>query len=484
MAAKLYSDGDYTREYKGSGKGTSHSEPYRSDFRRDYARLIHSSAFRRLAGKTQLFPGLESDFFRNRLTHSMEVAQVAKSIAIKLNHEEDDFFGTVGAIDTDLVEIAGLAHDLGHPPFGHNGELALDRCMLKFGGFEGNAQTLRILARLEKKATDDLEGYGIRPDGIDRRFGLDLCARTLAAVLKYDRQIEVRRDIDPNTHKKPSKGYYQSEAAVVQRIKHSVLNGTSTPGEFKTLECQIMDMADDIAYSTYDLEDAFKAKFLAPIDLLSAENSLLEAVVAEINRDGGDKVDATTVRGVIIRVFEDFLKDTDLPAALKSGGVPTQDDLIEYLSRRYRALMRIANVGYLRTKLTSTLVGDFIKGVTFKPNHGAPALSEAYLDEPTRLKVEVLKRFAYVSLILSSRLKVAEIRGQEIVTDIFETLSEDAGHNLLPDDFRSWYDCLAGNEAGQKRVICDFIAGMTDRYAVEFYARLHSETPETIYKPI
>lgn len=483
MAAKLYAEGDFTREFKGSGNGFSRSEPYRSDFRRDYARLVHSAAFRRLAGKTQLFPGLESDYFRNRLTHSMEVAQIAKSIAIKLNYEEEDFFRTVGSIDTDLVEIAGLAHDLGHPPFGHNGELALDRCMLNFGGFEGNAQTLRILARLEKKATDDQEGYGIRA-GRDRRFGLDLCARTLAAVLKYDHRIELVRVLDPAIAHKPSKGYYASEADLIQRIKDSVLNGVSLPGKFKTIECQIMDLADDIAYSTYDLEDAFKARFLAPIDLLAADNQLLAAVVTEMNRNGSELVDTATVRGVIIRVFEDFLTDGELPAAIKAGKIPTPDDLTEFLSQRYRTLMRIANVGFVRSKLTSTLVGDFINGVIFTPNHQIPALSEVCLDEPTRLKVEVLKRFAYVSLIMSSRLKIAEIRGQEIVSDIFKCLSENAGYNLLPDDFRSWYVAFAGSEAAQKRVICDFIAGMTDRYAVEFYARLHSETPETIYKPI
>lgn len=115
---------------------------YRSAFRRDYARLIHSAAFRRLQGKTQLYPGHESDFFRNRLTHSLEVAQIAKSIALKIN-EASDFF-RANPINVDLVEFAGLAHDLGHPPFGHNGEHALDYCMRDHGGFEGNAQTLRL----------------------------------------------------------------------------------------------------------------------------------------------------------------------------------------------------------------------------------------------------------------------------------------------------------------------------------------------------
>jgi dGTPase len=144
----LYTTADKNRVF---GKKISPGEPYRTAWRIDYARLVHGPAFRRLQGKTQLFPG-ESDFFRNRLTHSLEVAQISKSIAIKLNYEhfrdatDDDY-----RISTDLVEFAALAHDLGHPPFGHNGEAALDECMRTVGGFEGNAQTLRILARVEKK---------------------------------------------------------------------------------------------------------------------------------------------------------------------------------------------------------------------------------------------------------------------------------------------------------------------------------------------
>jgi dGTPase len=296
-----------------------------------------------------------------------------------------------------------------------------------------------------------------------------MCARTLASVLKYDREIPLKRDIDPKSVNKPCKGYYASESALVSKIKSAVIGDAHLSGPFKTLECQIMDVADDIAYSTYDLEDAFKARFLAPIDLLAADNALLSAVVEEMNRDAdpSERVDNSKVRGVIIRVFEEFLRDSELDELLRSRQIPTNDDLIAYLSRRYRTFMRIANVGYVRTKLTSTLVGDFIAGVTFEPNEEMPALSRVDLDAPTRMKVEVLKRFSYVSLIMSPRLKVAERRGQEIVTDLFECLTDDGGHNLLPDDFRSWYDAFDGNEAAQKRVVCDFIAGMTDRYFFE-----------------
>lgn len=163
----LYSEKDKARRYE-----TANTQDLsRSAFRRDYARLLHSPAFRRLQGKTQLYPGHESDFFRNRLTHSLEVAQIAKGIAQKINYEVDYF--KENPIDTDLVEFAALAHDLGHPPFGHNGELALDDCMASFGGFEGNAQTLRILAVTEKKVTLNGEGESVSRAGVDQRLGLD-----------------------------------------------------------------------------------------------------------------------------------------------------------------------------------------------------------------------------------------------------------------------------------------------------------------------
>jgi dGTPase len=147
---KLYNDRGISRQ-KDIDDSIKVCPDYRSPFRRDYARLVHSPSFRRLQGKTQLFPGLESDFFRNRLTHSFEVAQIAKSITLFLNNSNEFLRTNEYVIDTDLVEFAGLAHDLGHPPFGHKGEKALNECMQDSGGFEGNAQTLRVLTRIEKK---------------------------------------------------------------------------------------------------------------------------------------------------------------------------------------------------------------------------------------------------------------------------------------------------------------------------------------------
>jgi dGTPase len=248
----MYSRGDAARI--ATAERSNGTDSYRSPWRRDYARLIHCPSFRRLQGKTQVFPGYESDFFRNRLTHSLEVAQIAKSIAMRLNATAGEF--KKNRLRPEIVEFAGLAHDLGHPPFGHTGEEALDESMREKGGFEGNAQTLRIVARLEKKSTlrlvnDDAVAFD---RGEDLRCGLNLTFRSLASLLKYDYAIPTRSK-DRKVKEDVSKGYYAEEKDLVAEIKRHVLgiDDLSTIDKFKTIECSIMDIADDIAYSTYDL---------------------------------------------------------------------------------------------------------------------------------------------------------------------------------------------------------------------------------------
>jgi dGTPase len=279
----LYEKSDFARQRDVPNKEGDH----RGETRRDLARLIHSPAFRRLQGKTQLFPSDENDFFRNRLTHSIEVAQIATGIALNLN-------ATVlkdTPIDLDLVELAARpwastlrAQWREDPGFK----------MEAHGGFEGNAQTLRILARLEKKetvsfpvTTDRADPIG--EDNFDQRLGLNVCYRSLASVLKYDRvcaeteeerkQRAARRE--SGFSKRPVKGYYPVESELVTRIKSAVAPGYR--GKFKTIECSIMDLADDIAYSTYDLEDAFKAQFLSPLAMAAATADEKSEIAAEIN---------------------------------------------------------------------------------------------------------------------------------------------------------------------------------------------------------
>src|SRR5262249_21214333 len=264
---------------------------------------------RRLQGKTQLFPGFESDFFRNRLTHSLEVAQVAKSIALRLNQSVREL--KKDPIDVDIVEFAGLAHDLGHAPFGHNGESALDACMKKFGGFEGNAQTLRIITRLEKKQLRSKAPIAANDVGIDRagndfRAGFNPTARSIAAILKYDRPIKrVRKKTDSL-----SKGYYASDAEVVRFARDNVLGRGCKADALKTIECQIMDLADDIAYSTYDLEASFKAGFLNPLDLPSLPLDFRERVPKRVAKEI-PSFSADDVRDEMIAMFQNLVSDSD-----------------------------------------------------------------------------------------------------------------------------------------------------------------------------
>ncbi len=460
----LYKDSDYQRESVSSKNAEDNLVAYRTPFRHDYARLIHSPAFRRLQGKTQLFPGHESDFFRNRLTHSLEVAQIAKSIANKLNTEHDYF--KENNIDTDLVEFAALAHDLGHPPFGHNGEKALDDCMKPYGGFEGNAQTLHILAKLEKKRTQNGGVDLIDNEGIDQRLGLHLTYRSLASILKYDNKILLRRKKSSPL----SKGYYSTESDLVKRIRESVSPGIGK-SHFKCVECCIMDIADDIAYSTYDLEDGLKGGFISPLSILSdvvTNSELLDRVWTKVKKSVEIKTESE-----IISELNDLFSDVLQPV--------NHEEDNEKALRVYLASSYLNDNGYLRTGFTSQLVHKFVEGIEVEFNEKAPSLTYVKLGDKIRQTVEILKHLNFEVVIMSSRLKVVEYRGYEVVKTIFEAIDSDDGHLLLPPDYRLAYTRLMNTDE-RKRLICDFVAGMTDKYAIEFYSRIKGGG-QTIFKP-
>lgn len=478
MGLNLYTENDVNRHAELSIKDGD----VRSDFRRDYTRLLHSAVFRRLQGKTQLFPSVESDYFRNRLTHSLEVSQISKTLGMKLLREHNL------EVDLDLLEFAGLAHDLGHPPFGHNGERALDDCMKKFGGFEGNAQTLRLLTASRNE-----------------ELGLNVTYRSLAAILKYDKEIPRSRGDGAEL----VKGYYESEGGLVRYIKENVAPNFS--GDFKTIECQIMDLADDIAYSTYDLEDALKAGFYSPIEMLAASDEMLTSVAGKVAKETGVELSNKEVWNVIFGVFSAVLRDeaerlgrvllNELgvsenidPSSIfeeGKGGQLSVDQSGAAMARLSAEIFKIsrsvANEATKRTCLTSGLIDRFvncIEGVDI--NENSPALSILRIRRETQIEIEVLKHFAYEALITSSRLKVVEYRGYDIVKSLFDALSDDGrkGYMLLPDDYRSEYQ-ISDSDSKKKRVVCDFIAGMTDRYAVEYYCRLYdSESSASMFKPL
>lgn len=489
LTAAMYTPGDWDRVVPSSDDG----ETFRSPWRRDYARLIHSASFRRLQGKTQVFPGHESDFYRNRLTHSLEVAQIAKSIAIRLNATNPHFANSELKIEPDIVEFAGLAHDLGHPPFGHNGEEALDECMREYGGFEGNAQSLRIVSRLEKKTTLRLADGVINPfdsTGSDLRCGLNLTYRSLASLLKYDTAIPERYEDRNSTG--VQKGYYKTDSTLVSDIKRKVLGNHNYEGKFKTVECSIMDIADDIAYSTYDLEDNFKAGFLSPLDLFVQDEEIYVSVAETINKRlakqyfdlRAEPVDEFKVRNILFEIFEQWIfkfdkEDQDL---LKEKSIDPSAKKMLLAAGVQEISATLARDGYARTEFTSALVQQFLDGIEVVPNNEFPQLHQVRLQLPTFLKVEVLKNVTYHAVIRAPGLQVVEYRGKDIVKSIFEALSESDGVRLLPADFRAL--CKGANVVSKHRTICDFIAGMTDRYAIEFYSRLFGATNLTIHKPL
>ena len=339
------------------------------------------------------------------------------------------------------------------------------------GGFEGNAQTLRILARLEKKEPKAPIGSKA-DDGV----GLNLTYRTLASVLKYDRCIPPEGEDDT-----PVKGYYCSERMLVESIKMAVLGErTVTEGKFQTIECGIMDLADDIAYSTYDLEDAFKAGCVTPIQLVAAASD--QAIVASLKEKTG--LDQDKILGHVMALFDSRIADLEsLELSRTNVSAENPRGLVLLAVEMDRASENLTSNGAFRTNFTSELVNEYVENVCIQINDLSPSLSKVSLRSDLQERVAVLKHLTYEMVIQSPSLKTVKYRGKDIVTSIFDALYADGGELLLPQDFRRRAGD-ADDKSVRGRVICDFIAGMTDRYAVEFYGRLKSDTPQTVFKPL
>ena len=511
MPMKLYNDGDFRRVVP--LVVSEDPEPYRSQFRRDYARILHSPVFRRLQRKLQLFPGDESDFFRNRLTHSLEVAQVAKSIGVRLNYIiEKNGAGDIGRLDLDLIELAGFAHDLGHPPFGHTGEYALQQRMQSTGGYEGNAQTLRILSKLEKRQTKGGMGdFREFFDGADQRAGLNLCYRSLAAILKYDKCIPVIGG------ESICKGYYKSEEDLVKDIKKAILGPKykrRKDDKFAVIEMQIMDLADDLAYSTYDLEDALKAGFASPLHIIQQLNDndnirdsvarklfkssagrdypLAPAQASEGDRASFEDIQSKMLQYILEMLSEyfgiidsDFTKEDRKRFASKNlEERKTIIASIAVLTQKYSN--EISCNGYVRAQLTSDLVGSRLRKIGIDIDEEVPALSKIVVPEDVRFEIDVLKHLTFELHVKSPRLKLLEYRGKQIVRELFDCFDADEDGDLLPHDWRSRIAAVKGfseEKELRKRIVCDFVAGMTDSYAVDMYNRLKTTNPSALFRP-
>ena len=385
----------------------------RTPFERDRARILHASALRRLAAKTQVMGAGTDDFVRNRLTHTLEVAQVARELGKSLG------------CDPDIVDSAALSHDLGHPPFGHNGEVALDAAAESCGGFEGNAQTLRLLARLESK-TFDAEGASV---------GLNLTRATLAACIKYPWARGEASDAGSKF------GVYPDDRAVFDWVR------AGAPERRRPIEAQVMDLSDDIAYSVHDVEDAVFGGHLTldtpTLDWFS---------VHEVARDWYD-ASAT---------------DDRLDAAVdRLSALPDWPRMTFDGSRQAKAELK---------NFTSTLIGRFATAAhaaTVERWGSGPLVRyEADVEVPqaTRDEITVLKALAAHYVMRTQRRAEVQDRQRELLTALVQVLVRSGGRHLEP-DFAADH-AAATDDAGRLRAVIDQVASLTDVSARAWGLRL------------
>jgi dGTPase len=387
----------------------------RTPFARDRARVVHSAAFRRLSAKTQVVGPGTGDFVRNRLTHSLEVAQIARDLGSRLG------------CDPDIAETAALAHDLGHPPFGHNGERALHEAAVGIGGFEGNAQTLRILTRLEPKTVTD--------DG--RSVGVNLTRAVLDACLKYpwrlvDAPQPLGRDSDGQERAMRKFGAYDDDSAVFAWVREGAR--VRRP----CLEAQVMDLADDIAYSVHDVEDAVVA---GRVDLASLRTSTEAA------------------DGVFEAVRDWYLEAPDDELAAGLGRLLA---LPEWPTEPYDGRLP-AQVGL--KALTSALIGRFyatILAATYDAYGTGPLTrfaADLVVPQAILVEIAVLKGIA-AHFVMRRDERVSLLRDQRDLLTALVAAFSDRPERLEP-LFRELFDAAAG-DADRLRVVVDQVASLTD----------------------
>jgi dGTPase len=357
---------------RSKGRKYPDEEPdYRTAFQRDRDRILHTTAFRRLEYKTQVFINTEGDYYRTRLTHSLEVAQIGRTIARALGANED------------LVEAICLAHDIGHPPFGHSGEAALAKLMKDHGGFDHNKQSLRVVTLLERRFSDFP--------------GLNLSWEVLEGMVKHESEYDITdaTDYDPQ------------------------LRGH--------LEAQITNLADELAYTAHDLDDGLRSGMITPLQL--QDLALWKTLVGIIAWDGKTILDDTArhrlIRALIGLEVTDLVKVTD--ERIGQNHINTRDDV---------------------QKHSGNLVGFNVT-----------------LQEQNR----ELKTFLYQNLYRHWRVLRMQTKAERFLVDLFEAYC--AEPRILPDSAR-----MTIEEVGTERTICDYLAGMTDRFALDEHARLFDPT--------
>jgi dGTPase len=390
----------------------------RSNFARDRARVLHSSALRRLAAKTQvLSPAASLDFARNRLTHSLEVAQVGRELATSLG------------LDPDIVDTACLAHDLGHPPFGHNGERALNDWATDIGGFEGNAQTLRLLTRLEPKV------FG--PDG--RSYGLNLTRASLDASCKYP-WPSAQGVPDPSGRSKF--GFYVDDTAAFEWLR------AGAPPRQRCIEAQVMDLSDDIGYSVHDFEDAVVN---GSIDVT--------ALGARVSHDA-------LVDSMFVWIGGEFSHDELIAAFDRLDNLPAW---IDQWDASRQAHGRLKN-------LTSQLIGRFAGASTraTREAHGGESLirftANLVVSRDIQAEIAVLKGIVAANVMSTNARQPLYTEQRVLLAELADALLVTGPESLDPGFAADWAD--APDAASRKRVVVDQVASLTDPSAAEWHARL------------
>jgi len=438
----------------------------RSEWDRDLARVLHSASFRSLQGKPQILNLGDSDYYRTRLTHSLEVVQLSTSILRQLGDREK-FPDDLPLPALTLLQTICFAHDLGHPPFGHGGEVALNFCMRDHGGFEGNGQTLRILSRLAE---------------ISPGYGANLTRRAMLGVLKYPikysdaKSKELRPQLlksklqDENSvlrlvdreESKPPKCYLDSEKDVVDWLLEDVdasdrerfFEKAASEGrkhaktKHKSFDCSIMDVCDDLAYGVHDLEDAI---YLGLITSRQFEDFSVE------DNGGNKQFDSQ------MREFFDWIK-SHYPEEFKNdvpGGF-----LKKLFDPRERKGQISRIIGYLAENIE-------VKKLNFKE----PLLKYRVGFKPEAKKlIDFLQAIVREKVILSPSVQHLEFKGQRAVISVFEVFASEPKMFLPPSIYETFK-----NEKESYRVICDYIAGMTDATVLKVYDRLFSPRMGSVF---
>jgi len=410
MKNTFYTDFDNERLHE-----SKRENDYRNAFQIDRDRIIHSSEFRRLQGKTQVFLPGEYDFYRTRLTHSIEVAQIGRSICNFLHHKENETFGDDYFVDPDLVESACLTHDLGHPPFGHAGERTLHKLMKEYGGFEGNAQTLRIITETIYRTENS-------------RRGMNPTRAFLDSILKYKSLFGELEN--PFNHYVYDKQKQYLDFAFGGRDIHKKYSHGNEADSFRSIECQIMDWADDTAYAINDIQDSITGGFIT-IAKLSNYRKVSSLNNAESNH---------------------------------------LNELIEWIKENK-----------FKPKLGSQ-IGDFISACsikereTFMDDKTNRYKYELVVDEQCLGKAEFYKKVATQLVFKSTQLHQMESKGDYMLSNFFDVMKknyiEDISDIKLIPEFNHNIIVNTKDKNERARLICDNLAGMTDSFAMRSYRRL------------